>query len=184
MDTPARCGKDQATRKSRSRPTGRGSSAKWCGKIGIIPPSCFGAAGNETITDVVSHYAAEIRQEDSPHLRLVTYAANGKEAANCDFVAQNTYAGWYVGQHIHSRPDTRLRHPFAERQQLTGCVFSTRVLVIAEPSPQAIPTAARWQTNWPCRTWRRAKSTGPRGQASRNCRRRWERSLPVPLHRG
>jgi beta-galactosidase len=63
------------------------------------PSILFWSAGNETLVDVVSHYAALIRQEDFPKLRLVTYAANGKDPANCDFVARNTYDGWYKGHY-------------------------------------------------------------------------------------
>jgi beta-galactosidase len=59
------------------------------------PSILFWSAGNETILDVVSHYASVIRQEDDP-TRLVTYAANDKDPQNCDFVAYNTYDGWYT----------------------------------------------------------------------------------------
>ncbi len=59
------------------------------------PSILFWSAGNETIVDVVSHYAGVIRQEEDP-ARLVTYAANDKEPRNCDFVAHNTYDGWYT----------------------------------------------------------------------------------------
>ncbi len=59
------------------------------------PSILFWSAGNETIVDVVSHYASVIRQEEDP-TRLVTYAANGREPQNCDFVANNTYDGWYT----------------------------------------------------------------------------------------
>jgi beta-galactosidase len=59
------------------------------------PGILFWSAGNETIVDVVSHYAGVIRREGDP-TRLVTYAANDKEPRNCDFVARNTYDGWYT----------------------------------------------------------------------------------------
>jgi beta-galactosidase len=59
------------------------------------PSILFWSAGNETIVDVVSHYASVIRQEGDP-TRLVTYAANDKEPRNCDFVGYNTYDGWYT----------------------------------------------------------------------------------------
>jgi beta-galactosidase len=59
------------------------------------PSILFWSAGNETIVDVVSHYAGVIRQENDP-TRLVTYAANDKEPQDCDFVANNTYDGWYT----------------------------------------------------------------------------------------
>jgi beta-galactosidase len=60
------------------------------------PSILFWSAGNETIVDVVSHYADVIRQEHDP-ARLVTYAATGdQKPANCDFIAYNTYDGWYT----------------------------------------------------------------------------------------
>lgn len=58
------------------------------------PSILFWSAGNETVLDVVSHYAGLIREEQDP-TRLVTYASCGGEPKNCDFVAQNTYDGWY-----------------------------------------------------------------------------------------
>ncbi len=61
------------------------------------PSILFWSAGNETMLDVVGHYADLIRQEDDP-TRLVTYAATGnQQVPNCDFVAYNTYDGWYTG---------------------------------------------------------------------------------------
>lgn len=60
------------------------------------PSILFWSAGNETILDVVSHYAGVIRQENDP-TRLVTYAATGdQKPENCDFIAYNTYDGWYT----------------------------------------------------------------------------------------
>jgi beta-galactosidase len=60
------------------------------------PGIIFWSAGNETILDVVSHYAGVIRQEEDPS-RLVTYAASGdQKPKNCDFIAHNTYDGWYT----------------------------------------------------------------------------------------
>jgi beta-galactosidase len=58
------------------------------------PSILFWSAGNETVLDVVSHYAAVIREERDPN-RLITYAANAGGAKNCDFIADNTYDGWY-----------------------------------------------------------------------------------------
>ena len=57
------------------------------------PSILFWSAGNETIVETVAHYARELKKEDST--RLVTYAANGPQATDCDFVANNTYDGWY-----------------------------------------------------------------------------------------
>ncbi|MBW8782777.1 MAG: DUF2020 domain-containing protein [Verrucomicrobia bacterium] len=60
------------------------------------PAILFWSCGNETIAATASRYAEVIHEEDST--RLVTYAANISEPQNCDFVAWNTYAGWYGGQ--------------------------------------------------------------------------------------
>lgn len=62
------------------------------------PSIFFWSAGNETLTPVVSHYATVIRGEQDPN-RLITYAANGPDAENCDFIARNTYDGWYTGHY-------------------------------------------------------------------------------------
>jgi beta-galactosidase len=60
------------------------------------PSILFWSAGNETVLDVAGHYADLIRQEEDP-TRLVTYAATGdQQLKNCDFVAYNTYDGWYT----------------------------------------------------------------------------------------
>jgi beta-galactosidase len=60
------------------------------------PSILFWSAGNETVLDVVSHYANVIRQENDP-TRLVTYAATADQKPdNCDFIAYNTYDGWYT----------------------------------------------------------------------------------------
>jgi beta-galactosidase len=63
------------------------------------PSILFWSAGNETMLDVAGHYADVIRQEADPN-RLVTYAATGdQQLKNCDFVAYNTYDGWYTSGH-------------------------------------------------------------------------------------
>ncbi len=60
------------------------------------PSILFWSAGNETVLDAAGHYADLIRQEADP-TRLVTYAASGdQQLKNCDFVAYNTYDGWYT----------------------------------------------------------------------------------------
>ena len=60
------------------------------------PSILFWSAGNETMLEVAGHYADLIRQEEDP-TRLVTYAATGdQQLKNCDFVAYNTYDGWYT----------------------------------------------------------------------------------------
>jgi len=80
------------------------------------PSILFWSAGNETIVDVVSHYAALLREEDKDRLRLVTYAANDKEPRNCDFVAHNTYDGWYSGHYTWFA-----RLPINAEVSETGC---------------------------------------------------------------
>jgi beta-galactosidase len=60
------------------------------------PSILFWSAGNETVLEVAGHYADVIRHEEDP-TRLVTYAATGdQQLKNCDFVAYNTYDGWYT----------------------------------------------------------------------------------------
>jgi beta-galactosidase len=61
------------------------------------PSILFWSSGNETYQEVASHYADIIRQEDST--RLITYASAGEKPANVDFVAGNTYQGWYGGHY-------------------------------------------------------------------------------------
>jgi beta-galactosidase len=61
------------------------------------PSILFWSSGNETYQEVASHYADIIRQEDKT--RLITYASAGEKPANVDFVAGNTYQGWYYGHY-------------------------------------------------------------------------------------
>ncbi|HEX8234639.1 MAG TPA: glycoside hydrolase family 2 TIM barrel-domain containing protein [Abditibacteriaceae bacterium] len=61
------------------------------------PSILFWSCGNESILAPASHYASVIRQEDST--RLVTYATEGGIPQNIDFVARNTYEGWYGGHY-------------------------------------------------------------------------------------
>jgi beta-galactosidase len=58
------------------------------------PSILFWSCGNETITAVVTRYADVIREEKDPG-RLVTYANSNGFPKNCDFIANNTYDGWY-----------------------------------------------------------------------------------------
>jgi beta-galactosidase len=63
------------------------------------PSIVIWSVGNETGFVRVNRYAAVVRAED-PH-RLIAYASNtgprGKRYPLLDFVAQNTYRGWYRG---------------------------------------------------------------------------------------
>jgi beta-galactosidase len=63
------------------------------------PSILFWSCGNETIVSTADRYAAVIKAEADPN-RLVTYAATeadkvGTGPKTCDFVARNTYDGWY-----------------------------------------------------------------------------------------
>ncbi|HPP56430.1 MAG TPA: glycoside hydrolase family 2 TIM barrel-domain containing protein [Anaerohalosphaeraceae bacterium] len=62
------------------------------------PSILFWSSGNETYQEVASYYADIIRQEDTT--RLITYASAGEKPANVDFVAGNTYQGWYGGHYM------------------------------------------------------------------------------------
>ena len=63
------------------------------------PSIVMWSVGNETGFVRVNRYAAVVRADD-PH-RLITYASNtgprGKRYPLLDFIAQNTYRGWYRG---------------------------------------------------------------------------------------
>lgn len=61
------------------------------------PSIVFWSSGNETYQEVASYYADIIRQEDKT--RLITYASAGEKPANVDFVAGNTYQGWYYAHY-------------------------------------------------------------------------------------
>jgi beta-galactosidase len=58
------------------------------------PGILFWSCGNETIPAVAARYAEVIREEKDPG-RLVTYANSNGFPKNCDFIADNTYDGWY-----------------------------------------------------------------------------------------
>ncbi len=62
------------------------------------PSILFWSSGNETYQEVASYYADIIRQEDTT--RLITYASAGEKPSNVDFVAGNTYQGWYGGHYM------------------------------------------------------------------------------------
>jgi beta-galactosidase len=61
------------------------------------PSILFWSSGNETYQEVASHYADIIRQEDTT--RLITYASAGERPSNVDFLAGNTYQGWYYAHY-------------------------------------------------------------------------------------
>ena len=61
------------------------------------PSICFWSSGNETHDKTAARYADVIREEDPT--RLLTYASAGEKPDNVDFVAGNTYDGWYGGNY-------------------------------------------------------------------------------------
>ncbi len=61
------------------------------------PSIVFWSSGNETHDRTAHYYADIIREEDST--RLLTYASAGEKPDNVDFVAGNTYDGWYGGNY-------------------------------------------------------------------------------------
>lgn len=61
------------------------------------PSIVFWSSGNETHDKTASRYTDVIRAED--RTRLVTYASAGEKPENVDFVAGNTYQGWYGGNY-------------------------------------------------------------------------------------
>jgi beta-galactosidase len=89
--------KDPGTEEKTVNPDGERLTREMVRQNWNHPSILFWSAGNETILDVVSHYASVIRNEKDP-TRLVTYAATGdQKPKNCDFIAYNTYDGWYTG---------------------------------------------------------------------------------------
>ena len=63
------------------------------------PSIVFWSSGNETYQEVASHYADIIRATDTT--RLITYASAGEKPSNVDFVAGNTYQGWYYDRYTN-----------------------------------------------------------------------------------
>ncbi|MBN1796640.1 MAG: glycoside hydrolase family 2 protein [Sedimentisphaerales bacterium] len=61
------------------------------------PSIIFWSSGNETFQEVASRYVEVIREEDNT--RLITYASAG-EKPDADFVAGNTYQGWYYAHYM------------------------------------------------------------------------------------
>jgi beta-galactosidase len=88
--------KDQGNEEKTITPNGERLTREMVRQNWNHPSILFWSAGNETIVNVVSHYAGLIREEKDP-TRLVTYAASGdQKPENCDFIAHNTYDGWYT----------------------------------------------------------------------------------------
>jgi beta-galactosidase len=62
------------------------------------PSILFWSCGNETVAATATRYAEVIREEDPSGNRLVTYAVSSDKPSQCDFLAFNTYQGWYGGK--------------------------------------------------------------------------------------
>ena len=62
------------------------------------PSILFWSCGNEAIGATAGRYADVIREEDATGNRLITYAVSREEPKTCDFLAYNTYQGWYGGK--------------------------------------------------------------------------------------
>ena len=58
------------------------------------PSILFWSCGNETDGAIASTFAKAIRDEQDPN-RLLTFAQDSQKPDNVDFVARNTYDGWY-----------------------------------------------------------------------------------------
>lgn len=65
------------------------------------PSIIFWSSGNETHDKTAARYTDVIREEDGS--RLVTYASAGEKPDNVDFVAGNTYHGWYWAHYTDFR---------------------------------------------------------------------------------
>jgi beta-galactosidase len=61
------------------------------------PSIVFWSSGNETHDTTAARYTDVIREED--RTRLLTYASASEKPNNVDFVAGNTYQGWYGGNY-------------------------------------------------------------------------------------
>jgi len=91
------------------------------------PSILFWSAGNEAggreSSEATNRYAAAIKEEDTS--RLVTYANNGGFTAGpaLDFVATNTYPGWYGGTNWSFEGTARRAHNISETG--AGGVIST-----------------------------------------------------------
>ena len=81
LERPGRRGKEHVT------PDGERLTREMVRQNWNHPSILFWSAGNETIVDVVSHYATVIRQEGDP-TRLVTYAAAGPGSPELRFCGQ------------------------------------------------------------------------------------------------
>ncbi|MBN2069521.1 MAG: hypothetical protein JW739_07775 [Opitutales bacterium] len=84
---------ERAQRESKPTPVGEQITREMVRQNWNHPSIVFWSSGNETHDKTAHYYADVIRNEDST--RLVTYASAGEKPDNVDFVAGNTYQGWY-----------------------------------------------------------------------------------------
>ena len=88
---------ERAQRESEPTPVGEQINREMVRQNWNHPSIVFWSSGNETHDRTAHHYADIIREEDST--RLLTYASAGEKPDNVDFVAGNTYQGWYWGNY-------------------------------------------------------------------------------------
>ncbi|MBN2163804.1 MAG: DUF4982 domain-containing protein [Pontiellaceae bacterium] len=88
---------ERAKRESEPTPVGEQITREMVRQNWNHPSIVFWSSGNETHDKTASRYADVIREEDSS--RLLTYASAGEKPDNVDFVAGNTYQGWYWGNY-------------------------------------------------------------------------------------
>jgi len=86
---------ERAKRESKPTPVGEQITREMVRQNWNHPSIVFWSSGNETHDKTAHYYADVIRQEDTS--RLITYASAGEKPDNVDFVAGNTYQGWYWG---------------------------------------------------------------------------------------
>ena len=88
---------ERAKRESEPTPVGEQITREMVRQNWNHPSIVFWSSGNETHDNTASRYADVIREEDPS--RLLTYASAGEKPDNVDFVAGNTYQGWYWGNY-------------------------------------------------------------------------------------
>ena len=88
---------ERAQRESEPTPVGERITREMVRQNWNHPSICFWSSGNETHDKTAARYADVIREEDPS--RLLTYASAGEKPDNVDFVAGNTYQGWYWGNY-------------------------------------------------------------------------------------
>ena len=88
---------ERAQRESEPTPVGEQINREMVRQNWNHPSIVFWSSGNETHDRTAHHYADVIRELDTT--RLLTYASAGEKPDNVDFVAGNTYQGWYWGNY-------------------------------------------------------------------------------------